>query len=278
MRRTSGANSTCSLRKRSATSVPGLDRRRLDAGAERPQRVQDGGDVDHLLQEGTDRRREGAGRAHPHEHERQPHTEQDALDRDPTRALRDRHGVDQSIESVHDQHDVGGLGGRGRAARPHRHTHIRGGEGRRIVQTVADHHDDPLGALGRDGLDLLVGGALGQDPVDTERRTDGLGHVRVIAGDHDHAPDARTAQRTDHAGRVGADRVIDHQRAGHLAVDAHEHARGAVQHRAAAHVARAGRQRPAARHERGLPECDLSSLDDPGDARPDSVRPRRRGT
>ena len=70
-----------------------------------------------------------------------------------------------------------------------------------------------------DGLDLLARVALGQDPVDPERGADRLGHVRVVAGHHHDPSDAGTAKRPDHARRVGADRIVDHQRAGDLAVD-----------------------------------------------------------
>ena len=78
-------------------------------------------------------------------------------------------------------------------------------------------------AFGLDGLDLLVGGAFGQDPVDAEGGPDRFRHVRMIPGDHHHALDARPSEGTDHPRRVRSDRVVDHEGAGHLAVHADEH-------------------------------------------------------
>ena len=92
--------------------------------------------------------------------------------------LRDRHRVDQTVEPVDHEHDVGGFGRGGRAARAHRDADVGRRERRRVVQPVADHHHDAVAALGLDGFDLLVRGALGQDPVDAERGADRLRHVR----------------------------------------------------------------------------------------------------
>ena len=80
-------------------------------------------------------------------------------------------------------------------------------------------------ALDRHGLDLLLRGSLGEDPVDAESGADRLGHVGVVAGDHHDARDPCAPKRTDHAWRVRPDRVVDHDRSRDLAVDPNEDAR-----------------------------------------------------
>ena len=245
-------------------SRPAAGRR---ASAERTQRVEDRRHVDQLLDQRPHRRPEQAERAADHEREREPHAHDDGLDRDRARPAGDRDRVHEPVQSIRDEHGVGRLRGGGRAPRAHGDAHIGGRERRRVVQPVSDHHDHAGLALGFQGLDLLRGIALGHDPVDAERRTDGLGHVGMVAGDHDHAFDPGTAERSDHAGCVRADRVVDDQGARDRSVDRHEDARGAVQHRAPAHLARARRHRRSLRHVARLPERHAVSVDralDPG--------------
>ena len=122
-------------------------------------------------------------------------------------------------------------------------------------------------AFGLDGLDLLVGGAFGQDPVDTEGRSDRFRDVRVISRDHHHPLDARSPKGADHARRVGSDRIVDHERSRHLPVDTDEHGRGSIHHRAATHLAGPARQRPVSGDETGLAQRHLPAIDDAGDPR-----------
>ena len=129
----------------------------------------------------------------------------------------------QSIQAVDHQHHVRSFGRRRRAPGSHRDPDVGRRERRRVVEPVPHHDDDAVLALGLDGLDLLVGGAFGQDPVDPEGSPDRLRHVRMIPGDHHDALDARSSERADHSRRIRSDRVVDHEGAGHLPVHADEH-------------------------------------------------------
>ena len=245
----------------------GMRFRPAAAPTERAQRVQDRGDVDELLHDRATDRPDDPERPEEHEPEREPHPHHDTLDGDAAGALRDRDRVGEPVEPVHDQHHVGGLGGGRRASGAHRHAHIGGRERGRVVQAVADHDDDAaLAAFDLDGLDLLIGRALGQDPVDAERSAHGLGDVGMVARHHDHAPDPGAPQGPDHPRRVGPDRVVDHQGAGDFAVDRHEDARRTVEHRATPHVPRARWQRAPAGRERRLSEGDPMIADAAFDA------------
>jgi hypothetical protein len=89
----------------------------------------------------------------------------------------------------------------------------------------------------------------------------------MVSGHHHDAPDAGTPERPDHAGGVGPDRIVDQQSARNLAVNGDEHARGAVEHRSASHVAGPTRQRRPTGDERRLPQRDPVRTDvalDPG--------------
>ena len=94
-------------------------RRPASPAAERPQRVEDDGDVDRLLQQGAGHRRQAPGGGEEHRRERQAHADDHALQGDGARAPRDLHRLGEPAEMVDGEHDVGGLRRRGGAAGPH---------------------------------------------------------------------------------------------------------------------------------------------------------------
>ncbi len=93
----------------------------------------------------------------------------------------------------------------------------------------------PGAALEPDRVDLLGRRAFGEDFVDADDRTDGLRVLFAVAGHHDDAADAVAAQLADRARGVGADRVVEQQRADGHAVDLDEDRERAVELGAAAH-------------------------------------------
>ena len=102
-----------------------------------------------------------------------------------------------------------------------------------------------------DGVDLVGRGALREHAVHADGRGHQVRHAVVVAGDHDDAPDAHAAQRADDPRRLGADRVVQHERTDEHAVGGHVDARGALQADAPAHVAGPRWQRRAAARELG---------------------------
>ena len=134
-------------------------------------------------------------------------------------------------------------------------------------------------ALVADGVDLLGGRSLRQDPVNADRGAHGSSHVRVVARHHHDPADARTAERSDHPWRIGPDRVVDDDRARHIVIHADEHARRPVEHRSSAHVARPCGQVDVAGHVVRLAERDPAAVHHPADPGPvrllDVVRERQ---
>ena len=180
---------------------------------ERPQRVEDHGDVDDLLQRRAPCRRQVAEGGGDHRDERHADAGQHAFDRDAAGAPGDHDGLAEAVEPVDREHDVGGLRRRGRAAGPDRDTDVGKGERRCIVDAVAHHDRRTPRVLGPDRVDLFRRSALGEYLVDADHRTDRLRRLFAVAGDHDDATDAVSAQPADRAGRVGADRVVEQHRA-----------------------------------------------------------------
>ena len=110
IRWSSGANSACSPRKRSATSVAGAGRPCACPIASARSAFRIDGDVDHLLDERADHGRE-ATRTRPKNMKpnARPMPISTLCIAIRPRALRDRHRVGEPVEPVHDQHDVGRL-------------------------------------------------------------------------------------------------------------------------------------------------------------------------
>ena len=180
--------------------------------------------------------------------------------RDPARTPRDPHRLGDAVEPVDDQHDVGGLGRGRRPASAHRDADVGGRERRRVVHAVADHdRQAELGLRPRPRRPCRPGRAR-PGPVDADRDPDGFGDVRVVAGDHHDAFDPRPAERPDHPRRVGADRVLEQQRAARSArrsaTNTHDEPSIALRRRTSR--AAAGNGSPCAIHE-ALPSATLRS-------------------
>ena len=116
------------------------------------------------------------------------------------------------------------------------------------------------------GVHLVGRIPLGQDAVDPDRDADGLGDVRVVAGHHHHAVDPRSPQDADHAGRVRANRVLQDDGAGDLAIDRDHHARRSLHRAAPPDIASLERERCSTRDPASLAEPYVPSVDAPADA------------
>jgi hypothetical protein len=99
----------------------------------------------------------------------------------------------------------------------------------RVIDAVPDHDDRPAALLGPHGVELVGGGSLGQHAVHADDRADRFGYLGAVSGDHDNPVDAACAQRTDGPGGIGADRVVQDQDPGRLAVNCDEHRERSVQ-------------------------------------------------
>ena len=177
---------------------------------------------------------------------------------------RDHDGFAEPVETIDGEHDVGRFGGGGRAAGADGDAHVGECERGGVVDAVADH-DRSTGALFElDGVDFLGGCPFGEDVVDADDGPDGLRVVLAVAGDHHDAPDAVPAELANGSGGVGADRVVEEQRADGCAVDLDEDGECTVERGAppdAAHPARARRCRRPAR----LADRDVVTLHDAAD-------------
>ena len=188
-----GANSWCSARKRSPT----FDARpaalpRLAIGAERPERVQDHGDVDRLLHDRAADRQQQPERAEQHPDERQPHARSATLwtaiprERRAIRiasATRSSRSTTRTTSAASDD----AVAPRAPIATPTSAAASAGASFTPSPTMIVR----PNSRLRPHGIHLVGRVALGQDPVDADRDPDGLGDVRVIAGDHHDAFDAR---------------------------------------------------------------------------------------
>ena len=145
------------------------------------------------------------------------------------------------------------------------HAHVGQGEGGGVVDAVAHHDRRPVpGGVG-DGVDLLGRRSFGQDHVDADDGADRLGDVRPVAGDHLDPLDAAAAQGPDGPGRIGAEGVLEHDRARGLAVHPDEDGERAVQvgRRRTARTQRGGAS--VGQDPPGLPGRDPVTVDDPTD-------------
>src|SRR5699024_10822894 len=125
------------------------------------------------------------------------------------------------------QGDVGGLDGDSGAGGTHRHADVGGGQGRGVVDAVADHRDGEAFALELlDDGELVLGQQLGADLVHPDLGGDRLGDPPVVTGEHDDLLHAVRVEPGDHLLRIGADPVGDGDHADHAAVESDDH-RGA---------------------------------------------------
>ena len=207
-----------------------VERRRVAAaGREGTQGVEDDGDVDGFLEDRAPHGREQAERRGDHGRTGHGHPGDHTLRRDRPGAVGDGEAVREVVETVDGEDHVGGFRRGGRATGADRDAHVGERQRGRVVDAVADHDRGPVPARFHDCFDLLCGGAFGEHGVHTDDRADGFGDVGPVAGDHLDAADAAAAQRPDGAGCVGAQRVVQHDRACGRAVDGDEHGQRAVQ-------------------------------------------------
>ena len=185
------------------------DLRALAAARPRTQGVEDDGDVDCLLEERTDRGRKETQPSEQHRGQGHPDPGQDTLPGDQTSPPGDRHGLGQAVQAVDRQHDVGRLRRGCDASGPHRDADVGAGQRRRVVDAVADHDRRTANPFRDHRVDLVGRAAIAERGVDAEHTADAFGDVGAIAGHHHHPSDSATAQITDRARCVGADRVVE---------------------------------------------------------------------
>ena len=178
-----------------------------------PQRDADGQHVDDLLHDRARRWWQQAGCGGEHRDQRQTHADQDGLQGDPLGASGDEDGVGQGVDPVDREHHVGGLRGCRRPARGQCHPDPGGGERRGVVDAVADHDRRAMGRLALDRGELVCRVAVGQHAVHAHDPPDHVRDVGAVAGDQHDAGDPGLAQRANHSGGVGPDRVLEQERA-----------------------------------------------------------------
>ncbi len=192
--------------------------------------VEDDGDDRHLVDEHAGGHHHLAGE-HPGEQRRDgDEGEHDVLADDPGRAGGEVDGVGDAGEAARHDGDVGGLDGDGGGRGAEGDAHVRGGEGRGVVDPVADHGDDvALLPEAVDGLELVLGGEVARHLVEADRGADGLTDHLGVAGEHDEAVDAHRPERVDPGGGVGAHLVGDADGADHPVVGDDEHGGAAAE-------------------------------------------------
>ena len=166
--------------------------------------------IDLLQQRSLDRRIWPAAAATIPEKER-PMPDGNALQRDAACAARNAQRP-AAVEAVDQQHHVRRLGRGGGAAGAHRDADVGGGERRRVVDAVADHHHRAVLALGehRERPSRRAERSAGR-PRTPARRP--LRPPRAVAGGQNDALDAERAQARQKRRRAGAQRVRQHQHA-----------------------------------------------------------------
>lgn len=109
--------------------------------------------------------------------------------------------VGEAAEVVAHERHVGGGDGDLVSERAHRDAEIAGGEGRGVVEAVADHHD--TGAGGLEGFDValfVLRQAFGDEFGQAQTRGDALGDGTAVAGEHHDAADTDGTQAGDGLG------------------------------------------------------------------------------
>ena len=197
------------------------------------------------------------------------------------RALRDRHRVDQTVEPIDRDARRRRLPTmRSRRARPSRR--------RRRPPPGPARRSDPSPTIittpsprsASTDSTFSAGITLRQDAVDAERGADRLGDVGMVAGHHHDALDPGAPERSDHARRVGPDRIVDHQARPR---PRRRHPRTRTRSRRAScgggRRARVAAAAPPPATNAALPQRDpMRPSTTPADARPRTARRPRRGT
>ena len=211
----------------------GVESHQLRAGEHRPQRIEDHGHVDRLLQKRAPDRRQVPGGGHAHRHEREADAEDHTLAGETKRPSCDGETLGQPIESIDDEHHIGDLRRRRHTAGADGHPDVGERERRRVIEPITDHEGVSETHLLGDDIELPRRRALGEHRIDAEHRTDGLGHISSVTGDHDHPADAARAHGPDRARSVGAQPILEEDRADRGAVHGDIHRERAVERGAA---------------------------------------------
>jgi hypothetical protein len=122
-------------------------------------------------------------------------------------------GVDEDVgdvvEVLAEQGHVGGLDGDVAAGDAHGDANVGGGQGRGVVDAVAQHRGPPARTELADGGDLVLRSQLGPDVVDAGLAGQSVGGGLVVAREHRDAADAVAAETGDDLGCFGAQLVAD---------------------------------------------------------------------
>ena len=188
----------------------GLRHRRLReraGGAERPQRIENDGDVDRLLYERPCNGRHITECRGRHRCTRKRHTYDDALHGDGARAPSDYNRLRNAIEPIDEDDDVRRLRRGARAASTHGHTDVRRGEGRGVVDAVANHQGRSEAAFPDNGVNLVRWDTLREHCIKIESGADRFGRFRTVACHHDNSRDASSPQSLNRSRRLATQLV-----------------------------------------------------------------------
>ena len=96
------------------------------------------------------------------------------------------------------------------------HTNVRAAESRRIVDSIADHHDGPArGLLGAHDFKLLGGENFGNDLVHPQYLPNFTSHRCAISGEQDQAVDTQRPHSGKGIPRLAAGLIAQHQASRH---------------------------------------------------------------
>ena len=108
------------------------------------QRIEDDGDVQGFLQERTERGGNVAKGRDDHQHATHPHANPDALFGDHECAFADSDGIGDPADVIGRQHHISRFRRNGRTAHAHGNADCGRGQGRSVINTVANHRHDRM--------------------------------------------------------------------------------------------------------------------------------------
>jgi len=120
---------------------------------------------------------------------------------------------------IDQQHDVGRLGRRCGAARAHCHSDVGSRKCGRVIDTVSNHHDAALLALGENEQDLLIGRQARTDAIETKPAGHTFGDIGAVAGGQEDPLDPLSAKPVEHSSDAVTQRVCHDQVSGHVSID-----------------------------------------------------------
>ena len=96
------------------------------------------------------------------------------------------------------------------------HTDVGAAEGRRIVDSIADHHDGPArGLLGAHDFELLGGEDFGNDFIHAECLPNFTSNRGAVSGEQDQAVDSQGSHGGKRIPRLAAGLIAQHRRPRH---------------------------------------------------------------